>query len=150
MLTEHGQRWILFYKLEFTFLLTQPGRKKPAENMVEVGVIVLSVLFCTPALALRTRLHGNNYVGQLAVKSPWNILVAAKAPLSSPPTSHHCLEVSLLQACFQGFRNVHPAAHLHTGLETSPLLCCREKIMSPGNEKFFPAKLHDHTLSMVG
>lgn len=37
-------------------------------------------------------------------KSPRNILVAAKAPLSSPSTSYHCLGASLLQALFSGFQ----------------------------------------------
>lgn len=37
-------------------------------------------------------------------RSTWNILVAAKAPLSSPSTSHHCLGASLLQALFSGFQ----------------------------------------------
>lgn len=37
-------------------------------NVVEVGVIVLLVHFCTTALALRTHHHGNHYVGQLAAE----------------------------------------------------------------------------------
>lgn len=37
-------------------------------NVVEVGVIVLPVHFCTTALDRRIRHHGNHYVGQLALE----------------------------------------------------------------------------------
>lgn len=43
-------------------------------NVVEVGVIVRLVHFCTAALDPRTHLHGYHYVGQLAAKHFRNLL----------------------------------------------------------------------------
>lgn len=43
-------------------------------NVVEVGVIVLLVHFCTAALDPRAHLHGNHYVGQLAAEHFRNLL----------------------------------------------------------------------------